>query len=45
MNTVRALLVSKTDTGQKAEITNPLTEADLMEGDVTVKVEHSSGQL
>ena len=41
MNTFRALLVSKTDTGQKAEITN-LTEADLMEGDVTVKVEHSS---
>jgi acrylyl-CoA reductase (NADPH) len=41
MSTFRALLVSKTDTGQKAEITN-LTEADLMEGDVTVKVEHSS---
>ena len=41
MSNFRALLVSKTDTGQKAEITN-LTEADLMEGDVTVKVEHSS---
>ena len=41
MSTFRALLVSKTDTGQKAEITQ-LTEADLMDGDVTVKVEHSS---
>jgi acrylyl-CoA reductase (NADPH) len=35
------LLVSKTNTGQKAEITS-LTDADLMEGDVTVRVEHSS---
>jgi acrylyl-CoA reductase (NADPH) len=41
MTTFRALLVSKTDTGQKAEITQ-LSDADLMEGDVTVKVEHSS---
>jgi acrylyl-CoA reductase (NADPH) len=41
MSTFRALLVSKTDTGQKAEI-KTLTDADLMEGDVTVRVEHSS---
>jgi acrylyl-CoA reductase (NADPH) len=41
MTSFRALLVSKTDTGQKAEITT-LTEADLMEGDVTIRVEHSS---
>jgi acrylyl-CoA reductase (NADPH) len=41
MSSFRALLVSKTDTGQKAEITS-LTDADLMEGDVTVRVEHSS---
>jgi acrylyl-CoA reductase (NADPH) len=41
MNSFRALLVSKTDAGQKVEITQ-LTEADLMEGDVTIKVEHSS---
>jgi acrylyl-CoA reductase (NADPH) len=40
-NTFRALLVSKTDTGQKAEITN-FNRADLMEGDVTVAVKHSS---
>jgi acrylyl-CoA reductase (NADPH) len=39
--TFRALLVSKTETGQKAEIV-ALTEADLMEGDVTVDVSHSS---
>jgi acrylyl-CoA reductase (NADPH) len=41
MNRFRALLVSKTDDGQKAEITE-MSEADLMEGDVTIKVEHSS---
>jgi acrylyl-CoA reductase (NADPH) len=41
MSRFRALLVSKTEAGQKAEITT-LTEADLMEGDVTIKVEHSS---
>jgi acrylyl-CoA reductase (NADPH) len=41
MTTFRALLVSKTQTGQKAEITT-LTDADLMEGDVTIKVAHSS---
>ncbi len=40
-DTFRALLVSKTDTGQKAELTR-LTRADLMEGDVTVAVKHSS---
>jgi acrylyl-CoA reductase (NADPH) len=39
--TFRALLVSKTDTGQKAEIVN-FKRADLMEGDVTVAVKHSS---
>lgn len=41
MTPFRALLVSKTDEGQQAAITT-LTEADLMDGDVTVKVEHSS---
>ncbi len=41
MTSFRALLVSKTDEGQKVEITK-LTEADLMDGDVTIKVEHSS---
>ncbi len=41
MNPFRALLVSKTDTGQKAEITT-LNDSDLMDGDVTVRVEHSS---
>jgi acrylyl-CoA reductase (NADPH) len=40
-NTFRAILVSKTDTGQKAEIVN-FNRADLMEGDVTVAVKHSS---
>jgi acrylyl-CoA reductase (NADPH) len=39
--TFRALLVSKTDAGQKAEIIN-FNRADLMEGDVTVAVKHSS---
>jgi len=39
--TFRALLVSKTDSGQKAEITQ-FNESDLMEGDVTVDVSHSS---
>ncbi|HUR43723.1 MAG TPA: MDR family oxidoreductase [Aestuariivirga sp.] len=37
----RAILISKTDEGQKVEFVN-LTEADLMEGDVTVDVSHSS---
>jgi acrylyl-CoA reductase (NADPH) len=41
MTTFRALLLSKTDEGQKVELTN-LTKVDLMEGDVTIKVEHSS---
>jgi acrylyl-CoA reductase (NADPH) len=40
-DTFRAILVSKTDTGQKAEIVN-FNRADLMEGDVTVAVKHSS---
>jgi acrylyl-CoA reductase (NADPH) len=39
--TFRALLVSKTDGGQTAGIVN-FNEADLMEGDVTVDVSHSS---
>jgi acrylyl-CoA reductase (NADPH) len=37
----RAILISKTDGGQKVEFTE-LTEADLMEGDVTVDITHSS---
>jgi acrylyl-CoA reductase (NADPH) len=41
MTTFRALLVSKTETGQSHAITN-LTENDLMPGDVTVDVAHSS---
>ena len=41
MEKFRALLVSKTDTGQRVEITQ-LTEADLMDGDVTIAVSHSS---
>lgn len=40
-DTFRAILVSKTDTGQKAEIVN-FNRSDLMEGDVTVAVKHSS---
>ena len=40
-DTFCALLVSKTDTGQKAEIVQ-FNRADLMEGDVTVSVKHSS---
>lgn len=41
MSTFDALLVSKTDAGQRAEWTS-LTEADLMEGDVTLRVSHST---
>ena len=41
MDRFRALLVSKTETGQKVEITQ-LTETDLMDGDVTIAVSHSS---
>jgi acrylyl-CoA reductase (NADPH) len=41
MTTFRALVLSKTDDIQKLEFTK-LTEADLMEGDVTIQVEHSS---
>ena len=37
----RALVISKTDTGQKVEITN-FDEADLMEGNVTIDISHSS---
>ncbi|MFT3989441.1 MDR family oxidoreductase [Aestuariivirga sp.] len=39
--TFRALVVSKTETGQQAGITD-FDEANLMEGDVTVAVSHSS---
>lgn len=39
--TFPAILITKTDDGQRAERTE-LTEADLMEGDVTVKVEYSA---
>lgn len=39
--TFPAYLISKTDDGQVAEL-KQLTEADLMEGDVTVKVEYSA---
>ena len=37
----RALMVTKTDDGQSAEIKD-ITDADLMEGDVTVAVSHST---
>ncbi len=37
----RALQISKTDQGQQVEFVT-LTEADLMEGDVTIAVSHSS---
>ena len=37
----RAILITKTDSGQKAELTR-LEEQDLMEGDITVDVSHSS---
>lgn len=40
-DTFRAVRVSKTDTGQETQVLD-LTEADLMEGDVTVRVEHST---
>ena len=41
MEKFRALLVSKTEAGQHVEITQ-LTEANLMDGDVTIAVSHSS---
>ena len=41
MEKFRALLVSKTEAGQRVEITQ-LTEANLMDGDVTIAVSHSS---
>jgi acrylyl-CoA reductase (NADPH) len=37
----RAILISKTEAGQKVDFAT-LTEADLMDGDVTVDVSHSS---
>ena len=37
----RGILITKTDSGQKAELTR-FEEQDLMEGDVTVDVSHSS---
>lgn len=41
MTSFKALLISKTDDGQKIEFAQ-LNETDLMEGDVTIRVEHSS---
>ncbi len=41
MNTFRALLVSKTESGQKAAFVD-LNEDQLMPGDVTIRVSHSS---
>ena len=41
MSTFRALLVSKTETGQAAAITN-INEDQLMPGDVTIRVSYSS---
>ena len=38
MKTFRAIVVEKTDTGQAVAVTD-FTEADLMDGDVTVRVE------
>lgn len=40
-NTFKALLVSKTDAGQSAAITE-MDESQLMAGDVTVRISHSS---
>ena len=40
-DTFRAVRVAKTDGGQEIQFVD-LTEADLMEGDVTVRVEHST---
>jgi acrylyl-CoA reductase (NADPH) len=40
-DTFRAILVSRTDDGQKVEFVR-LTEADLMDGNVTIDVAHSS---
>ncbi len=40
-DTFRAILVSKTETGQSADLVT-LTDADLMPGDVTVDISHSS---
>ena len=40
-DTFRAIRLSKTEAGQAAQILD-LTDADLMEGDVTVRVDHST---
>src|SRR2546425_997600 len=40
-DTFRALRLHKTDTGQEARFED-LTESDLMDGDVTVRVSHST---
>ena len=40
-DTIRAIRLVKTDAGQEAKFVD-LTEADLMEGDVTVRVEYST---
>src|SRR3569833_2282054 len=40
-DTFRAVRVSKTDTGQETQVVDQ-PDADLMEGDVTVRVEHST---
>ena len=39
--TFRALRLSKTDTGQEARVED-LTDADLMDGDVDVRVDYST---
>jgi acrylyl-CoA reductase (NADPH) len=41
MNPFRALLVSKTEEGQKVDFVH-MNESELMDGDVTIAVEHSS---
>ena len=41
MGTFRAVVVTKTETGTQAELTR-FDEADLMDGDVTVRVSHST---
>jgi len=40
-NTFQAIIISKTDQGQSVEF-KELTDADLMEGDVVVDIEHST---
>src|SRR5918998_100470 len=41
MGTFRAMVIDKTDTGQTVELRS-FDEADLMDGDVTVRVSHST---